>query len=144
MKNLVNQVKGTNDVFDATEGIDDSVIKEYELRNERKKDDGKWLKKHKPSILKAMESLGTTKKDFDDVRVSYSVPDKSFFDMDKVMAFLEDNSLVELATKRVVDEKKLEKLIEDGVIDIEKLQERAWVEKEGTPRLIVKKVKKNS
>lgn len=55
---------------------------------------------------------------------------------------LKEKGLWNLACKEVLDEEKLKKLIEEGEVDISELKEYAWVEKKGTPRLIIKKVKK--
>lgn len=142
MKKLADHVAG-NDVF-TNEGIlEEGIVREYHERNERKKEDEKWLKKYKPIIQKGLESLGKDKVDVGELRVSITIPDNSHFDMDKVLEFVVERNIKE-ATKLAVDEEGLQKAVEDGVIDLEELKKYAWVEKKGTPRLSIKPIKKKN
>lgn len=147
MNPLTNQVFGSNetsevkDVFAQQSSVDEEILREYHFRNERKKQDEKWLKENKGVILKGLEELGKRKADWGGFRASYSTPDKSHFDMEKVMLYLIAHKLTDQATKLVVDEDKLAKLIEDEIIDLEDLKNFAWVEKYDAPRLTVSVVK---
>lgn len=145
MKNLANHIQGTNEenVFEQSDKEQQSLVKEYFERNERKKDDDKWLKKNKGSVLGILEKMGKEKHDFGEVRASYTTPDTSKFDNDKIMEFLVEKGMDEMGTKRVVDEDAIANLIEQGLIDLDELKEYAWVESKGTPRLTVKKAKKS-
>lgn len=143
MKNLAKQVNPNTDVFNNQSEVSVDIVKEYFERNERKKADEKWLKANKGQIQKAMNAQGKSKEDFEDIRVSITVPDASNFDNDKIMEFLKIKGLDMRGTKRVVDEEKLEELIELGEIDLDELKEHAWVEKKGAPRMTVKKVKRS-
>jgi hypothetical protein len=127
------------DVFDETKDIDKELVEQYYEINERKKADEKWLKANKPAIEKALDLLNRDKLDVGSLRVSVAVPDTSHFDMDKVLEYLITSDVE--CTKVVVDEQALEKALEDGLIDIDKLKEVAWVESKGTPRLTINKVK---
>ncbi len=137
MQNLVD------DVFGKVEKSDAEIVKEYFMRNERKKADEAWLDKAKPVIRKILTDANREKMDFDDVRVSIVIPDTSKFDMDKVVTFLLDggvHDILEEETKVVVNEAKLEKAIEAGDVDLDELRAAAWVTSQGTPRLTVKQV----
>ena len=140
MKGLANYVNGN--AFD--DGLDESLIKEYEERNARKKEDEAWLKKHSPLIKKAMDEIGKSKADVNNYRVSVSVPDTSKFDMDKVLEYLQSADLpddvIEDVTVLGVNEEALMKAIEDGIIDVEELKSVAWVASKGSPRLVIKKI----
>lgn len=140
MKSLGKYVNG--DAFD--DGLDAKLIKEYEERNTRKKEDEAWLKKNSPLIKNAMDKLGKSKAEVNGISISVSVPDASSFDMDKVLEYLKDNLEpldFNTCTKLVVSEDDLTILIEKGVINLDDLKEYAWVTKQGTPRLIVSKIK---
>ncbi|MGA4519241.1 hypothetical protein ACPA0F_18445 [Solibacillus silvestris] len=139
MEKLQQYVTG-HDVFSNENTIDESVIQEYYVRNERKKEDDKWLKDMKPVIFNGMRQLGKNKADFGQVRVSYSVPDQSHFDEEKVLAYALEKGLFEMVTKPALDEQALIRMIEQGLIDFDELKEVAWVEKFGTERITVKKV----
>lgn len=142
MDNLFKHITG-KDLFENDSIVDDSIIQEFYVRNERKKEDDKWLKDHKLKVLKSMQQLGKNKADFGDVRVSYTTPDQSHFDEGKVLEFAKQHGLYEDITKTVLDEVSLVNLIEQGLIDLDQLKEFAWVEKFGTERIIVKKVPSN-
>lgn len=131
-------------MFNPYEETDENLVREYFERNERKKDDEKWLKEHKPTIIRTMNDLGKSKSDFGDMRVSVTIPDNSKFDDDKVLEFLVNHDLDEIATKRVVDEEALAQLIEDETVDLEELKDSAWVESQGTPRLSIKRLVHNA
>lgn len=143
MEKLVKQVVG--DVFADPNELSESLLKEYEERNTRKKKDEAWLKKHSSIIKKVLEKMGKSKTDVGNIRVSVSVPDTSHFDMDKVLDYIQSTELsedtIDAVTKIVVDEEGLMKAIEEGLIDADELKAHAWVESEGTPRLTVKKIK---
>jgi hypothetical protein len=140
MKSLAKAIN--KDVFDQESTVDESLIKEYFERNKRKKEDEEWIKKHKSIVIKELQKLNKDKADFGDYRVSYSVPDKSHFDEGKILEFALQKGIFELITKPVLDEDALDRMIEQGLIDLEELKSHAWVEEKGTPRLSVKKVKK--
>lgn len=142
MENLINHIKG-KDVFENESVIDELIIQEYFMRNERKKEDDKWLKKHKPTVFKGLQALGKDKADFGDIRVSYTIPDQSHFDEVKVLEYALEKGVYEQITKPVLDEDALMTMIEQGLIDFDELKDRAWVEKLGTERVLVKKVKRN-
>lgn len=141
MKSLADKINN-NDVFAQDVTVDEAIIQEYHERSQRKNSDDKWLKQHKPLVVKGLEQLGKQKADFGEYRASVTVPDQSNFNPDLVIEFLKNKGLYEVATKRVLDEEILMKLIEDEKIDAEELQEYAWETKQGTPRLTIKQVVK--
>lgn len=137
MQNLADYVKG-----DAFTQLNEDLINEYFMRNERKKQDEEWLKQHRPAILRGLEEMGKSRTDIGNIRVSVSVPDASHFDMDKVYEYADRLGILEKVTKRVIDEEKLMRCIENGEIALEDLKSYAWVEKKGTPRINVTKVRR--
>lgn len=139
MDKLLKHITG-KDVFNNTDIVDDSIIQEYYERNERKKEDDKWLKKHKTIVFESMKKLGKEKADFGDLRVSYTVPDQSYFDEEKVLEFAENKGFYDSITKTVLNEDALVSMIEQGLIDMDELKEYAWVEKFGNERILMKKV----
>lgn len=140
MKNLVKAVMN-DDAFDANKGLDTDLINQYFIVNERKKKDEAWLKENSLKIKSMLQSLGKSTVMVDDIKVSVSASNTSKFDMDKVLEFLTSKNLLQY-TKQVVDEKALMEAIDNGEIDIEELKEYAWVESTGSPKLTVKRVKK--
>lgn len=143
MQNLADAIN-EKDVFMQPEVVDEAVIQEYYERNERKKEDDKWLKAYKPVVAKALADLNKDKADFGEFRASSTVPDNSKFDEDKLIGYiaLHHPDVYEEVTelKAVLNEEKLELAVEEGLLDIEKLKSVAWIEKKGTPRINVKKV----
>lgn len=146
MAELAKNAKGKNkeDVF-VQHVLDEALVSEYFTRSKRKNEDDKWLKENKPSIMSGLGALGKEKTNIGSYQVGYTTPNESKFDMDKVLEYLRDKVTPEMylnCTKTVVDEEALTSYIEAGEIDIEELQEAAWVTKFGTPRLTVKQVGK--
>jgi hypothetical protein len=141
MKSLLAAIN--KDAFEQETSVDEALVQEYFERNERKKADEKWIKEHKEKIYKGLNELGKSKADFGTYRASVSVPDNSRFDNDKVLQFVAEKGLYEEVTMRVLDEEKLVALIEDGLIDLEELKSKAWIESKGTARISVKKVERN-
>lgn len=135
MQNLVNKINGVPEV-------NQEFIKEYFRRSERKKEDEKWLKENRQFIINELEKLGKDVVDFGNIRVSMSIPDTSKFDSEKVLEFLEMKGLKDRAIKEELDEEKLMDLINDELIDVEELKEYAWVESKGSPRIILKELKR--
>lgn len=135
MQNLVNKI---NEVPE----VNQEFIKEYFRRSERKKEDEKWLKENRQFIINELEKLGKDVVDFGNIRVSMSIPDTSKFDSEKVLEFLEMKGLKDRAIKEELDEEKLMDLINDGLIDVEELKEYAWVESKGSPRIILRELKR--
>lgn len=140
MKNLAQSVM--DDVFEQPKTVDEALVREYFERNERKKEDDKWLKANKNVVLTGLQELGKQKADFGDLRVSYTEPDNSKFDMEKVMDYILQFHPDLGLTKLSVDEEKLTVAIDEGKIDIESLKDYAWEQSKGTPRLTIAKVKK--
>ncbi|ATO48633.1 hypothetical protein P4V86_03755 [Brevibacillus laterosporus] len=145
-KETSSEVEAEKDVFAQQSSVGEETLQEYHFRNERKKQDEKWLKVNKGLILKGLQELGKRKADWGGFRASYSTPDKSNFDMEKVKEFLEANlpykvveSIIEV--RKVVNEGVLSEYIERGEIDLEALKAHAWIEKYDAPRLIVSAVK---
>lgn len=123
--------------------VSQSLIDEFYERNSRKVADEKWLKTNKPALVNAMQELGKQKSDFGDIRVTVSTPDESRFDMEKILEFLANDvpeAIFDRCTKVVVDEDALMAAIEEGSIDLGLLKEFAWIERKGTPRIMVKKL----
>lgn len=139
MLSLLNTIK--KDVFQQEEVVDETLIQEYFERNERKKQDDKWLKDNKSAVYNGLLKLKKEKADFGDYRASYTVPDTSKFDEEKVLEFALGHGIHEMVTKQVLDEDALMVMIEQGLIDFEQLKEFAWVEAKGSPRVTIKKVK---
>lgn len=127
----------TNNSFEQTE-LSEDIVSEYYFRSERKKEDERWLKNNRKYIVEGLKSLGVDKKQVADYQVILTNVDKSGFNMDKVLEFLQTKGLTKYL-KFVVDENKLTEGIENGEIDVNELTEYAWEEKR-TPRLTVKKV----
>lgn len=127
----------TSNSFEQTE-LSEDIVSEYYFRSERKKEDERWLKNNRKYIVEGLKSLGVDKKQVADYRVILTNVDKSGFNMDKVLEFLQTKGLTKYL-KFVVDENKLTEGIENGEIDVNELTEYAWEEK-WTPRLTVKKV----
>lgn len=132
-----------NTVFNLLSTEEEELIKEYYIRNTRKKEDESWLKKHKDTIVNILNRIGKDKVNVGDIRVSVVTPDYSRFDEDKVLEFLKSKGedIFNKCTKVVVDEEALTKAIEEGDIDINELKAYAWVSIQGTPRLTVSKVR---
>lgn len=123
-------------IFSETRLEDAAVVKEYFERNERRKQDENWLKKHKPVIESLMS--GKEKADFEEFRVHLITTDASNFDMEKVEQFLLEQKHENLF-KRVVDLTLLENAVLEGVVNQDELKKAAWIERVGTPRLTIKR-----
>ncbi|MEC0276865.1 hypothetical protein [Peribacillus frigoritolerans] len=139
MQSLIDALK--KDVFQQEVVVDESLIQEYFERNERKKQDDKWLKENKEVVFQGLKKLDKNKADFGSFRASYTVPDNSKFDEAKVLEFAIGHGIYEQVTKQVLDEDALTNMIEQGLIDLEELKAYSWVAAEGTPRVTIKKVK---
>jgi len=126
------------DVF-TKQKVDETLIKEYFTRNERKKEDGKWLKSNGNAIKKALAN--TPKSLIGDYAVTISVPDTGKFIEDKVIEYLIKNhpGILENCMKTILDEEKLTGYIESGTVDIRNLKEYAWENAKGSPRLLIAK-----
>lgn len=122
--------------------VDQKLIEEYFLRSERKKDDESWIKEHRVKIIEELNKLGVNKKDYGSFRVKMSVPDTSKFDEEKILNFLESKDLKHRAIKEVLDEEKLSQLIDNDIINLKELQEVAWIESKGSPRISVERLSK--
>lgn len=136
MRNLADSVFGRITVSQ-------SLVDEYYERSQRKSQDDKWLKQNKPAIVHAMEELGKQKSDFGDIRITVSTPDESKFDTEKILVFLANDvprDVFDRCTSVVVNEEALMECIHEGTIDLDALKAIAWVEKAGTPRIMVKKL----
>jgi len=123
--------------------VDQKLIEEYFLRSERKKDDKIWIKEHRVKIIEELNKLEVNKKDYGSFRVKMSVPDTSKFDEEKILNFLESKGLKHRAIKEVLDEEKLSQLIDNDIINLKELQEVAWIESKGSPRISVERLPKN-
>ena len=133
MQDLVNAINNTSEV-------NQELIEEYFKRNERRKEDEKWLKEYRKLIVNELEKLGRDVVDFGNIRVSVTIPDTSKFDKEKVLEFAEKNGFKDKVIKEELDEDKLVQLIESGEVDLEELKEYAWVESTGSPRVILKEL----
>ena len=134
MRNLIHEINGTPE-------IGQELIEEYFKRNERKKEDEKWLKEHRKLIVNELQELGRDVVDFGNIRVSVTIPDTSKFDKEKVLEFAEKNGFKDKVIKEELDEDKLVQLIESGEVDLEELKEYAWIESTGSPRVTLKEMK---
>lgn len=137
MHNLVNRVSGNSDNVE----VNQELIEEYFRRNERKKEDEKWLKEHRKLIISELTKLERDVMDYGDIRVSMTIPNTSKFDKERVLEFAERRGIKSRVTKEELDEDKLMQLIEEGLIDVEELKEHAWVESTGSPRITLKELK---
>ncbi len=135
MQDLVNAINNTSEV-------NQELIEEYFKRNERRKEDEKWLKEYRKLIVNELEKLGKDVVDFGNIRVSVTIPDTSKFDKEKVLEFAEKNGFKDKVIKEELDEDKLVQLIESGEVDLEELKEYAWVESTGSPRITLKELKR--
>lgn len=135
MQDLVNAINNTSEV-------NQELIEEYFKRNERRKEDEKWLKEHRKLIVNELKELGRDVVDFGNIRVSVTIPDTSKFDKEKVLEFAEKNGFKDRVIKEELDEDKLVQLIESGEVDLEELKEYAWVESTGSPRVTLKELKR--
>lgn len=133
MQNLVRVVNSTSEV-------NQELIEEYFKRNERRKEDEKWLKKHRKLIVNELQELGRDVVDFGNIRVSVTIPDTSKFDKEKVLEFAEKNGFKDKVIREELDEDKLVQLIESGEVDLEELKEYAWIESTGSPRVTLKEL----
>lgn len=133
MQDLVNAINNTSEV-------NQELIEEYFKRNERRKEDEKWLKEYRKLIVNELEKLGRDVVDFGNIRVSVTIPDTSKFDKEKVLEFAEKNGFKDKVIREELDEDKLVQLIESGEVDLEELKEYAWVESTGSPRVILKEL----
>lgn len=120
--------------------INQEIIEEYFKRNERRKEDEKWLKEYRKLIVNELKELGRDVVDFGNIRVSVTIPDTSKFDKEKVLEFAEKNGFKDRIIREELDEDKLVQLIESGEVDLEELKEYAWVESTGSPRVILKEL----
>lgn len=121
--------------------INQEIVEEYFRRNERKKEDEKWLKEYRNIIINELNRLGKDIVDFGNIRVTMTIPNTSKFDSEKVLEFLEKKGLKQRAVKEELDEDKLMQLIDEGLVDIDELKEYAWVESFGSPRVTLKEMK---
>lgn len=122
--------------------VDEKLIEEYFLRNERKKQDEAWLKQYGSIIKEALENK--PKSVIGKYVVTISIPDNSKFNEDKVISFLKENApanIFERCTKPALNEEELMACINEGLIDVEQLKNAAWEEIKGTPRLTITKKK---
>lgn len=143
MKKLAQQV---NDVFDT---LDEDLLKEYYERSKRKKQDEAWVKKYSGIIKDILIKQGKSNEQVGNIVVSVSVPDTSKFDEEKLLEYIvslyneqkiSDEDYLK-CLKTSINEQAIMELVENGVIDLEELKEKAWVQSTGTPRLNVKKLK---
>lgn len=135
MQDLVNAINNTSEV-------NQELIEEYYKRNERRKEDEKWLKEHRKLIVNELQDLGRDVVDFGNIRVSVTIPDTSKFDKEKVLEFAEKNGFKDKVIKEELDEDKLVQLIESGEVDLEELKKYAWIESTGSPRVTLKELKR--
>lgn len=135
MQDLVNAINNTSEV-------NQELIEEYFKRNERRKEDEKWLKEHRKLIVNELQELGRDVVDFGNIRVSVTIPDTSKFDKEKVLEFAEKNGFKDKVIREELDEDKLVQLIESGEVDLEELKEYAWIESTGSPRVTLKELKR--
>ena len=133
MQNLVSKVNGNKEVSQ-------EFIEEYFKRNERKKEDEKWIKENRKLVIKELKRLERDVVDYGNIRVSMTIPNTSKFDKEKVLEFAETKGIKSKVIKEELDENKLMQLIEEGLINVEELQEYAWVESTGSPRVILKEL----
>lgn len=126
--------------FTKRSGLDQELVDEYFFRNERKKDDEKWIKENRLAVIKEMNEAGKDKEDFGDLRVSVNIPNDSKFDIEKVLEYAEKWGFKDKIVKPVLDESKLMEMIESEEIDLAGLQEYAWIESTGSPRVTIKKL----
>jgi len=118
--------------------IDEDIIAEYYIRSKRKKEDEEWLKEHGNLIKEKLKN--TPKSNIGDYTVTISTSDVSYFDEEKVLEYLSSSAphLVERCTKKVLNSDELANCIEENLVDLTKLKEVAWVQKQ-TQRLLIKK-----
>lgn len=135
MKNLANKINETIEV-------NQDLIDEYFKRNERKKEDDKWLKKHRELIIAELNKLGKDRVDYGNIRVSITVPNTSKFDKEKVLEFADTKGIRAKVIKEELDEDKLMQLIENEEVSVEELKEYAWIESKGSPRITLKELDK--
>ena len=135
MQDLANAINNTSEV-------NQELIEEYFKRNERRKEDEKWLKEYRKLIVNELEKLGRDVVDFGNIRVSVTIPDTSKFDKEKVLEFAEKNGFKDRIIREELDEDKLVQLIESGEVDLEELKEYAWIESTGSPRVTLKELKR--
>ena len=135
MKNLANKINETIEV-------NQDLIEEYFRRNNRKKEDDKWLKKHRELIIAELNKLGKDIVDYGNIRVSITVPNTSKFDKEKVLEFADIKGIRAKVIKEELDEDKLMQLIENGEVSVEELKEYAWIESKGSPRITLKELDK--
>lgn len=135
MKNLVNKINETPEV-------NQDLINEYFKRNKRKKEDDKWLKKHRELIIAELNKIGKDKVDYGNIRVSMTVPNTSKFNKEKVLEFADIKGIRDKVIKEELDEDKLMQLIENEEVSVEELKEYAWIESKGSPRITLKELDK--
>ena len=76
MQNLVSKVNGNKEVSQ-------EFIEEYFKRNERKKEDEKWIKENRKLVIKELKRLERDVVDYGNIRVSMTIPNTSKFDKEK-------------------------------------------------------------
>lgn len=130
-------MKNTN-IFDTVDQTQKDFVKEYYEVNARKNADEKWLKENKARLRELVGEKGAG--DFGNIRVKVTIPNTSKFNMDKVHQFVKLKGLEDITTTRVVDEAKVMELVELGTIYLSELQEFAWEETTGAPRVTVKEI----
>ena len=135
MENLADKINGAVEV-------DQKFIEEYFKRNERKKEDDKWIKEKRRLVIKELQKLEKDVVDYGDIRVSMVIPDTSNFDKEKVLEFVETKGIKSKVVKEELDEDKFMQLIEEGLIDIDELKKYAWIESTGNPRITLKELKR--
>lgn len=135
VQNLVNKVNGNTEV-------NQDFIAEYLKRNERKKEDEKWIKENRKLVIEELKKLEKDVVDYGNIRVSMTIPDTSKFNKEKVLEFADTKGIRDRVIKEELDEDKLMTLIDEGLINVEELQEYAWVEFTGSPRITVKELDK--
>jgi len=124
--------------------VNEELIREYHMRNERKKEDEKWLQKHRNLIINELKKLNKDVIDYGNLRVSIITPKTSKFDKAKVLEFVEIKGIKSKVVKEELDEDKLTELVEKGEISPDELKEYAWVESIGSPRIIIKELERDA
>jgi len=124
--------------------VNEELIREYHMRNERKKEDEKWLQKHRNLIINELKKLNKDVIDYGNLRVSIITPKTSKFDKAKVLEFVEIKGIKSKVVKEELDEDKLTELVEKGEISLDELKEYAWVESIGSPRMIIKELERDA
>lgn len=136
-----NVTNETDEMFGMTKAEQDKIDRYLALKKrvDELNIDLELLKKETTEILQRHH---VKKQKFGDYTVTVVRRNLSKFDDAKLEAFLKKHHMYSKATKSVIDEDKVEKLVSEGRLDLNEMKKEAFVEKYGATYITVRKASK--